>query len=680
MAVVSRQHQPQRPAKAGLLLFSGTLRRMLGIQTRLRLPPDQDALLITFLDEVSTLTRTAYQHVATGKLTAERKAIYAWAVGQGLTAHQAQAMTAQVEQWGATDQAVLDHRIETLRLRIVALKDAVKALEARLIAPKNATFLSEKASARLKSQRFQKHRSLCNKRQQLDALLTRRQQGDISRVFGSRRLLAQRHRLNEVTSPWTERTWRQEWERKRQGSVTLIGKATHTSGNQSAQVHLETQEDQCGKQFFTGNGVLVLRLTEQQANARLKAAAHQQGITEEKLTGRMAYKRLELPVMFSVKQAEQLARAQALGLPITVTLSRKLTPKGKAQQRGFSRAAQRRKAKPSSLASTSISSALPEIGTYLHVAFDLPTTAPVASRHQGCLGVDVNAWGLSYAAVDAQGQLLHATDPVTGKRAAIKGDIVLPLRGKSAAQAKHCLRQAIVTLVTLAYQHRLAIAIEALDFARKKARLREMPAGYARMLSRLTTVGFTETLASRCRKVGVAHHQVAPAWTSVAGFAKYGASLSLSIDQAAAFAIGRAGVLAKGKADRPLPTHSAAGKKLSPKFIRDLQAKRAQRVLHFQEAVRFAKPLPAQHQRMLDGQSGSTWRHVRKALGRRKGWPDIWARQPTSVTPVPIQEASASRPGGGDTPVVCGRTVRPLATLRRNREAGEAHAYESTDW
>ena len=633
--------------------------------------------MAAFLVEVSTLVRTAYQWVKTGKLSADRKAVYAWATGQGLTAHQAKALAAQVEQWRTTDQAVLDHRIETLRLRMAALEDAVKSLEAKLSSKKN-TFLSGNTIARLKSQRFQKNRSLCNKRQELDVLLIQRQQGDTARVFGSRRLLAQRHRLNEADSPWTAATWRQEWERKRQGSIALIGDASHTAGNQSAQVHLESKEDHAGNTVFTGKGVLVLRLTDRQATSRLKSAAKQQGIPEDKLTGRMAYKRLEVPVTFSVKQAEQLARAQALGLPITVSLCRKPTPKGKAQQRGFSKAAQRRKANTSSSTATA-SAAIPEIGTYLHVAFDLPATTPVTSRHQGCLGIDVNAWGLSWAAVDAQGQLLHALHPLTGERYTLKGDIVLPLRGKTSAQAKHRLRQAIVTLVALAYQHRLAIAIEALDFARKKARLREMPVGYARMLSCLSTAGFADSLASRCRKIGVALHQVAPAWTSVAGFAKYGMSLSLSVDQAGAFAIGRAGVLAKGKQGNPLPTHSAAGKKLSPKFIRNLQAKRDQRVLYYQEAVRFAKPLPAPHQRMLDGQSGLTWRHVRKALGRREAWPEFWARRLAAAVPVSIQDVKTSRPGGGSTPGVCGRTVRPLATLRRNWETGDVETSTFTD-
>jgi len=212
---------------------------MLGLQTRLCLTADQDTLLGAFLGEVATLARMAYQRVETGTLSADRKAVYAWAAKQGLTAHQAGSLAAQVEQWRTTDQAVLDHLIETLQLRMVALEGAVKALDDRLASTKVATFLSEKAIARLKSQRFQKNRSLCNKRLQLDALLARRQHGDTARVFGSRRLLAQRHRLNAADSPWTHATWRQEWERKRQGSVTLIGDASHTAGNQSAQVHLE---------------------------------------------------------------------------------------------------------------------------------------------------------------------------------------------------------------------------------------------------------------------------------------------------------------------------------------------------------------------------------------------------------------------------------------------------------
>ena len=38
---------------------------MLGLQTRLRLTSDQDALLGAFLGDAATLARTAYQRVAT---------------------------------------------------------------------------------------------------------------------------------------------------------------------------------------------------------------------------------------------------------------------------------------------------------------------------------------------------------------------------------------------------------------------------------------------------------------------------------------------------------------------------------------------------------------------------------------------------------------------------------------
>lgn len=638
---------------------------MLGIQTRLRLTPAQDALLADTLGIMATLARTAYQRVATEKLAADRKAVYAWATGKGLTAHQANSLATQVEQWRATDQATLKYRLESVRLRIDALERTVKSLDARLNAPskKAKTFLSPTARARLTAIRFQKHRSLVNLRVTLAQLETQQATGQFHRVFGSRRLLSQRQRLDAPDSPWTEATWRQEWERKRQGRITLIGDARHTAGNQSAQVILETTLKD-GTAVPTGKATLHLRLTEQQASARLVAAANAQGIPVDQVTGRMAYKRLAVPVTLPLSHAHQLHRAQTLGLPITVTLSRQPTPKGKAQQRTFSRGPGQKHVKRRVNAHTE-NQALPEIGTCLHLAFDLPPAPVIASRHQGTLGVDLNSWGLSYAGVDSQGQLLTFVDPVTGEKRPLKGDIVLPLRGMSSQQAKHCIRQACVTLCALAERHRLAIAIEDLDFSRKKARLREMPKCYARMLSRLTTAGFADALLSRCRKVGIAFHRVSPAWTSVAGFAKYGMSLSLSPDQAGAFAIGRAGVLAKGKPSNPLPTHSQTGKKLSPKFVRELAERQASRVLYYSESVRFAKPLPdVVRQRMSVGQRGLSWRSVQKALGHRKAWPQQWARPTMSATPVSIQERSRSRPRRETTPAVCDRPVRPLATSR----------------
>ena len=34
----------------------------------------------------------------------------------------------------------------------------------------------------------------------------------------------------------------------------------------------------------------------------------------------------------------------------------------------------------------------PEFGWYVHASFELPATPTLTSRHQGVLGVDVNAW------------------------------------------------------------------------------------------------------------------------------------------------------------------------------------------------------------------------------------------------------------------------------------------------
>ena len=59
-------------------------------------------------------------------------------------------------------------------------------------------------------------------------------------------------------------------------------------------------------------------------------------------------------------------------------------------------------------------------------------------------------------------------------------------------------------------------------------------------------------------------------------------------------------------------------------------------------------------------------------LTRTPYWGYSW--ELTAAVPAPIQEASATRLGGGDTPGVCDRTVRPLATLRRIRKTGDAES------
>ena len=461
------------------------------------------------------------------------------------------------------------------------------------------------------------------------------------RVFGGKKRLQQRNRLHENGSPYADLAhWQREWTQARESEVWLLGDGSRTGSNQSAQLDLDDR-------------TLTLRLTEPQAQARLQTEAKRLGVPMEKVPGKLRFKRLTVhDVRFAPRMEADLRQAQALGLPITVSLNLKPSPKGRD-----------------------------DLGCYLHASYTLPKPPLVTSHHQGVLGVDLNAGGLSWCIATPEGNVMKAsTEGHGGTGQALKGTLQLKLRHRSADQAQAAVQAAVNTLVGLAETYGVAIAYEDLDFSKAKAGLREQAPGYARMLSTLRTAGFADALASRCRKRGLPLHKVDPSWTSVAGFAKYGLRNALSIDQAAAFAIARKALLGRHGTDRPVPTHSqASGKKFSPAFVRKLQTQREAYTVRFEESVRFAQPLPLPIQRILSGHKPLAWRHVRKVLGPdRKDWVRRLTQSPVEglkADPFPAKPsrprpqrapsgASGSRKGPRETSSASRLLVVPKATLR----------------
>lgn len=647
---------------------------MLGAQTRLNLTPDQTALLTDWLETGSRIARTAYQKVCTGKLDAKK--VYSWASQQGLTSHQAKSISYQVDTWQATDQGTLNYRINALKLRVDALERAVTVLDSKLTKAKSA-FATERDKKSLpywQQSRFYKHRSLCNKKEEITRLEAELKQGQFHRVFGGKKLLAQRTRLNEASSPWADlASWRQEWERKRGGTWTLPGAGDQTSGNQSAQIvfaQMSEKEESQKKSSATSEvpTLLRVRLTQPQADQRLKDRAKELGCQTKELKAKMALKCLEIPVQFCEKSEARLRKAQALNLPLTVSIQEKIIPgsrkavarRGKRDAHGRQKA-QARGNRGKTKRPVAPIPAMPALKTafYCHVSFDLPRPAAITSRHQGALGVDLNAWGLAYACVGPDGNLLRDTVPLQSdstqtppaKRGpALKGNLILSLLGKTTEQRKAIIREACHSLVAIAVKHRLAISVEDLSFIKKKSALRENSRRYARMLSALQSSGFADILESACRKAGIPFHRVNPAWTSVAGYAKYGKRLGLSIDQAAGYQIGRAAVLGKlpESHNKPLPTLITQGKKkgqkLSLKFLRGLQKKRDRAVIRYQEPVCLSQPLPVDHQRTINGHIGCSWQHVRKVLGPRSGWHQQWSSKAegSGASPVSAKVAKAT--------------------------------------
>ena len=621
---------------------------MQGIQARLNLTASQreavDALCVSFQQSA----RRAYSWVKRGKLASEDLRLHFVSEALWVEA-QIKSLVLQVQQWLASDQESTNYRLEQARLRHAALLGGVAGIKEQLLSmDKNPLAFApnskgakrqEVKRVKLKQSLFGKTRKLADLAGDIKALEAQAKAGGKARVFGSRKLLRQRQQMEDPSSPFDSAAhWRAHWDRKRAGGLVLVGAGAAQCGNHVAQIQLSEKA--------AGESQLILRLSEPQAQERLQAMAVVQNIPIEKLKGKLSCKRLAIPFSLTQKFHRELEQAQNEGVPITVSLTRKLTPKGKRQEakaqftRGYSRRRTSRQSKSAPKRTQNGSASSCQIDSYeesyyLHASFETKAPGIKASRHQGGVGVDLNARGFSYAFVKPDGNIAKDSQ---GKN--LHGEVRLPVhRGKngketplSTAQVKHWLGQELKTLVRLARDYRAAIAIEDLDFAAKKAALSDQPAGYSRMLSTLRTAGFEGAIRSRCRKEGVALHKVSPAYTSVCGAFKYAQKHGLDFDKAAALVLGRAVVLGADPNAHldPVPTRNkATGKKLSPKFVRTLHDRRNNKVIRHVERVCASRPLPEPLLRMVFGQgeglvpAGGTrvsWKHVRKALGSRNEW------------------------------------------------------------
>ena len=94
-------------------------------------------------------------------------------------------------------------------------------------------------------------------------------------------------------------------------------------------------------------------------------------------------------------------------------------------------------------------------------------------------------------------------------------------KGFSSGQRQVMMRNLVVKLVDLAFEYQCPIAIESLDFSKKKASMSEASKAYNSMLSNLSTGMFSEALTSRCKRYGIGLIRVNPAFTSVIGMIKF---------------------------------------------------------------------------------------------------------------------------------------------------------------
>lgn len=283
-------------------------------------------------------------------------------------------------------------------------------------------------------------------------------------------------------------------------------------------------------------GTLRIRLTEDQALARMEAHAEQHGIDlADVLHGpasqfgymRQACRYLEVSVRFD-GQDKKLA-----------TFIQALTPIPKSET---AKGTQPCKAPISWRMWIEGDPAFPRrCKVYARAQWKVEGAEIISFDSSGCLGLDINAWGVSTAWCGPEG------NKPSKDYGSYVHDVKIDWKDKSSNQTLHAIRVAAKTMVDGCARLGSVLAIESLDFSDKKKSLRYEDQERAKQLSGLAYHKLIEAIEARAKKVGVEVRKVDPAYTSVIGWAKYGSKRGMNPDQAAAFAIARRGILSKGK-------------------------------------------------------------------------------------------------------------------------------------
>lgn len=318
----------------------------------------------------------------------------------------------------------------------------------------------------------------------------------LSLCFGSRRLLAQRpsaHHPN--TSPFaTQDAWRAAWSEGRDGQWWSIGHTDKPSGNAELQWLPQTKQ-------------LRMRLTDKIANRLMD----EQGVPRDGGPPSASPKRMRCRFLVvdgvDFRSHRGVAQAALLGAmgerPVTMRVLFLLQPCGTR-------------------------------AWYVQASINLPTgfkSETAASRERGVLGIDFNARGVAWCAVKPDGNRLSDQH----------GLLSWSLKGRSCLERRQAIGTVVAKLARQAKQMQLPIAIEALDFATKKAAARAGAVNkrYNEMLGSLPSAQFAEMITRACEKEHLKLYSVNPLFSSVGGFTKYGRANRMNADGSAALWLGR---------------------------------------------------------------------------------------------------------------------------------------------
>lgn len=164
---------------------------------------------------------------------------------------------------------------------------------------------------------------------------------------------------------------------------------------------------------------------------------------------------------------------------------------------------------------------------YLHATADRIEVPINTYKSSGALGIDLNPGVVGWAVCAPDGNL------------SAKGQFYLNIQDKSNEQTEAVLGDIVKQLVEIASNRRVPIALEELDFRKKKASMREQGVRYSRMLSSFAYKKFYKMLISRASRYGVEVIKTNPAYSYQIGLVKFMSFYGLSSDTAAALVLAR---------------------------------------------------------------------------------------------------------------------------------------------
>jgi IS605 OrfB family transposase len=392
--------------------------------------------------------------------------------------------------------ALVDIYIEQAYEKINKTRQGIHKANAQI--RKAETINDEFEVRRLKKSIHYKRNRIAKTEANIQRLKASKESGRFSVGFGSKRLALKQHHLEENDYASHEE-WLADWIAARSNQIFYEGASNFTGGNQLVRYDAEAQTllitvSPCLKHKY-GETVMLAGINFKYGSELIKAAI----MPARKESTRKGDDG-------SKKKAYRWGSSQAVSYNINIKDER----------------------------------------VYLNATVDQLQPEHFTSLERGALGIDFNPTSIDWALIDRHGNLKQ------------HGSIKINVQDKRSNQTQDIIGKAVAQIIRVAEVNSVPVVIEDLDFASKKAALKEKGKKYARMLSNMAYAQFTSRLESRCSKLGVELIKVDPAYTSVIGVTKYMAMYGLNSGCAAAGVVARRG---QGRTEKLPDCHARYFKK-----------------------------------------------------------------------------------------------------------------------